>query len=250
MNAWYENTFGRDYLSLYPHRNDCEAQRDIAGILRLIDPPQNEPLLDLCCGAGRHLVAFRRAGFTHLTGLDLSADLLAEAQARLIAESMGDIQLIRADMREIPEETVYSTIVSLFTSFGYFDDSREDERVLQSAYRALSSNGKLLLDTLNRGYVKANLVPTEESEQDGKRISIHRHITGDGLRVEKETRINQPGSPETTYRESVRMYERVEICDMLHRTGFIDVQFYGDLEGQPFSDKSPRMVFAASKAKL
>ena len=248
MTAWYENTFGRDYLSLYPHRNDEEAERDVSSILRLIDPLRGEPLLDLCCGAGRHLVALRHTGFTHLTGLDLSKDLLAEARARLDAESMLDIQLIQADMREIPGSDLYSTIVSLFTSFGYFEHDSENERVLQSAYRALARGGTFLLDTLNRAYVMASLVPHEEKELNGKRTIIHRHITSDGLRVEKETRITQPGSPETTYRESVRMYKKTEIEQMLREIGFINPRFYGDLMGQAFSDKSPRMVFVAPKA--
>lgn len=248
MTAWYESTFGRDYLSLYPHRNDEEARRDVVGILQLIDPPRDKPLLDLCCGAGRHLVALRQAGFDHLTGLDLSADLLAEARSRLTAESMEGINLIQADMREIPGSNSFSTIVSLFTSFGYFEEPSEDERVLRSAFRALTRNGAFLLDTLNRAYVLANLVPAEESEVDGKRISIHRHITSDGLRVEKDTRITQPGSPETIYRESVRMYKEAEIEEMLREIGFIAVRFYGNLEGQAFSDESPRMVFTASKA--
>jgi len=249
VTAWYESAFGRDYLSLYPHRNDQEAHKDVAGILRLVDPPREEPILDLCCGAGRHLVALRHEGFKDLTGLDLSADLLAEARSRLHAESMAGINLIQADMREIPSTNLYSTIVSLFTSFGYFEDAGEDERVLQSAFRALTRDGTFLLDTLNRGYVLANLVPAEEKELNGKRIRIHRHITSDGLRVEKDTRITQPGSPETTYRESVRMYEKTEIEEMLRETGFVNVRFYGSLEGQAFSDKSPRMVFVASKAE-
>jgi len=249
VSAWYEDTFSRDYLSLYPHRNDEEATRDVAGLLRLVDPLRNEPLLDLCCGAGRHLVALRRVGFTCLTGLDLSADLLAEARLRFDAESMSDVQLLKADMREIPGNVLYSTIISLFTSFGYFEVSFEDERVLRSAYQALSGSGTFLLDTLNRGHVLANLVPTEEKELDGKRINIHRRITPAGLRVEKETRISQPGSPETIYRESVRMYEKAEVKDMLERIGFINIRLYGSLDGQAFSNRSPRMVFVASKAK-
>ena len=248
MTAWYENTFGRDYLSLYPHRNDEEAHRDVRGILRLTDPPRDKPLLDLCCGAGRHLVALRHAGFTRLTGLDLSKDLLAEARERLDAEFMQDIQLIQADMRVIPESGLYATIVSLFTSFGYFEHDSEDERVLRSAYQALARDGTFLLDTLNRAHVIASLIPYEEKQLDGKRAIIHRHITGDGLRVEKETRIAQPGSPDMTYRESVRMYKKTEIEEMLHRIGFSDPRFHGDLKGQAFSDDSPRMVFVASKA--
>jgi len=247
VSAWYEDTFGRDYLSLYPHRDDEEATRDISGLLQLINPPRDESLLDLCCGAGRHLAALRRAGFTQLTGLDLSADLLAEARVRLDAESMQDIQLLKADMRAIPGSDCYGTIISLFTSFGYFEDSTEDERVLSSAYSALSNNGTFVLDTLNRSHVLASLIPAEEKALGEMHIRIRRCITGDGLRVEKETRVTQPGSPETMYRESVRMYEKQEIEGMLKGIGFVDVHFFGSLQGEAFSDSSPRMVFVASK---
>lgn len=249
MSAWYEDTFGRDYLSLYPHRDDEEATRDISGLLQLINPPRDESLLDLCCGAGRHLAALRRAGFTQLTGLDLSAHLLAEARVRLDAASMQDIQLLKADMRAIPGSDCYGTIISLFTSFGYFEDSTEDERVLASAFRALSHNGSLVLDTLNRGHVLASLIPSEEKALGEMHIRIRRRITGDGHRVEKETLVTQPGSPETMYRESVRMYEKQEIEGMLERIGFVDARFFGSLQGEAFCSSSPRMVFVASKAR-
>lgn len=250
MSAWYEETFGREYLALYPHRNDAEAVRDISDLLKLIDPRRDEKLLDLCCGAGRHLIALRNAGFTQLTGLDLSGDLLAEARLRLDAAAMTDVQLLKADMREIPDSEQYSTITSLFTSFGYFADRQEDERVLASAYHALTDEGTFVLDTLNRGHVLASLIPTEEKELGDMHISIRRHITDDGLRVEKETRITQPGSPETVYRESVRMYRRQEIEDMLAQIGFVNTRFFGNLQGQAYSHSSPRMVFATSKDNI
>lgn len=247
MSAWYEDTFGRDYLSLYPHRNAQEADRDIDGILRLISPDQDQPLLDLCCGAGRHLVALHHAGFTRLTGLDLSADLLAEARSCLSAGSINDVQLIQADMRNIPGDSVYQTILSLFTSFGYFPSEREDERVLRSAHRALKPGGIFLLDTLNRSRVISHLRPQDEQTLDGKQVAIRRRISPDGLRVEKETRISQPGSPDTLYRESVRMYERSELQVLLDRIGFTNVCSYGSLQGSPFCENSSRMVFTASK---
>jgi len=247
VTAWYESTFGRDYLSLYPHRNDEEAIQDIAALLRLTDLPRREPLLDLCCGAGRHLAALRREGFTDLTGLDLSSHLLAEARARLDAASMEDVQLLRADMRDIPQRDRFTAIISLFTSFGYFASQQEDERVLVSAYRALTRDGTFVLDTLNREHVLASLTPSEEKELGDMCVRIRRHISRDGLRVEKETRVTQPGSPVTIYRESVRMYAKREIEDMLGRIGFVNTHFFGSLQGDAFTNSSARMVFVTSK---
>ena len=113
--TWYEESFGEDYLALYPHRNVAEARADIASIVALIDPPAGEPLLDLCCGAGRHLQALHEAGFTDLTGVDLSQHLLDVARRRLDAAGGSAIRLDRADMRELPYRDRFETILSLFT---------------------------------------------------------------------------------------------------------------------------------------
>jgi ubiquinone/menaquinone biosynthesis C-methylase UbiE len=247
VSAWYEDAFRRDYLKIYSHRDDAEAGRDVADILRLIDPPRNAPLLDLCCGPGRHLVAFRQAGFAQLTGLDLSEDLLCEARARLAAAGIEDVQLIRADMRSISTSGRYRTVVSLFTSFGYFETDEQDEQVLAAAYDALAAGGTLLLDTLNRGYVLTHLVPDETRHIAAKNIDIRRSITDDGKRIEKETQVSQPGFPATITRESVRMYQQSEIETMLRRIGYVRTRFHGALDGRPFAEDSPRMVFVASK---
>ena len=249
MTAWYKRSFGRDYLALYPHRNEAEADRDVAAILKLIAPPRDRPTLDLCCGAGRHLVSLARAGFSHLTGLDLSGQLLATARQRLASEGADTVRLIQGDMRDIPGEVCYQTILSLFTSFGYFETDHEDARVLHSAYRVLFPGGTLLLDTLNRSQVVASLVPKEERFTEDLHLQIERRISGDEQRVEKTTRVTQPGSPETVYRESVRMYTREEIEDMLNDSGFDLPRFYGSLAGDPFSPTASRMVFVATKAR-
>ena len=76
MTQWYEESFGREYLELYAHRDAAEARADIAAILCLLSPPKDEPLLDLCCGACRHVLILREMGFDQIVGLDLSAELL------------------------------------------------------------------------------------------------------------------------------------------------------------------------------
>jgi len=245
VTAWYQHTFGREYLSLYRHRDDVEAADDVAHIVRLIRPPRHQPLLDLCCGAGRHLVAFRRAGYTDLTGLDLSEDLLDAARARLRTEAMTDVRLIRADMRAIPGDAAYATVVSLFTSFGYFADDAQDARVLHAVCRALRPGGTFLLDTLNRDAIVGSLVPSEERRLGAKQLRVRRRISSDGRRVEKLTRISQPGSPETVYRESVRMYTCEELEHMLADAQFVNVRCYGALDGRVYTPDAPRLVVSA-----
>ncbi|HDS29267.1 MAG TPA: class I SAM-dependent methyltransferase, partial [Candidatus Acetothermia bacterium] len=215
MREWFEESFGREYLSLYPHRDDVEARCDVERIVRLISPPKERPLLDLGCGSGRHLIAFREAGFRDLTGLDLSTALLQEAEERLRQHSITDVRLIQRDMRDIPEGDRFFTIVSLFTSFGYFRDRADNLAVLQGACRALLPGGHLLVDTLNRDQVLQSLRPEERRCFDGREIAIRRWITPDGLRVEKSTCIRQSASAPTVYRESVRLYSESEVRHLM-----------------------------------
>ena len=247
--TWYEDSFGKDYLTLYPHRNLAEARADIAAIVALIDPPPGAPLLDLCCGGGRHLRALHEAGFTDLTGVDLSQHLLDVARDRLDAVGGSAIRLDRADMRNLPYRERFETVLSLFTSFGYFPDSAEDEAVLHAAHASLRPEGTFLLDTLSRTWTIDHLEPHTQRTVDDLRLTIRRAISADGLRVEKETRVTSAGVPPKLYRESVRMYTADELQALLDRAGFADARFHGSLDGRAYDAKSPRMIAIARRPR-
>lgn len=250
MTAWYESAFGREYLALYPHRDDTEAERDVRSIIDLISPSKDEPLLDLGCGAGRHLVALHRAGFTRLAGIDLSADLLAVAREHLDEIGADSVELARHDMRAIPYAERFTRVLSLFTSFGYFADAGDDRAVLVGVSRALKKGGTFLIDTLNRDHVIANLVPQEEKTLQGRVLHIKRHLSADGKRVEKETRVIEKDGTERLFRESVRMYTAIELEKMLRESGFEEVLVYGSLRGDPHRADSARLVVVAKKGTL
>ena len=220
----------------------------MAAIVDLIDPPRDGPLLDLCCGAGRHLLALHEAGFSDLTGIDLSQVLLDVARRQLDAVDGAGIRLVRSDMRQIPFADHFATILSLFTSFGYFSESEEDEAVLRAARGALRPGGTFLMDTLNRPWTIDHLVPRNEETIDGDRVVITRSLSPDGLRVEKETCVKEGGEPPQIYRESVRMYTAAEMREMLDRSGFVSVRFHGGLDGRPYDDASQRLVAIAETA--
>ena len=247
MTHWYEESFGRDYLALYPHRDIAEARKDVAAIIDLIAPLKDEPLLDLCCGAGRHLQALAEAGFVDLTGIDLSQHLLDIARRRLDTAGGTEVRLLRSDMRHIPFCGHFGTILSLFTSFGYFSEAREDEAVLRAAYGALRSGGAFLMDTLNRSWTVAHLTARSEETIDGIHVAITRRISPDGLRVEKEIRVEPESEAPRVYTESVRMYAVDEMCTLLKRSGFVDLCFHGDLDGRPYDSANPRMITVARK---
>jgi len=246
---WYVRSFGRDYVALYAHRNLDEARQNVRDLVALIRPSPDEPLLDLACGAGRHLVALRELGFSDLTGLDLSPELLALTEQNLNGSTQRAraVRLVRADMRAIPFVGHFATVLSLFTSYGYFAEDIENAAVLGGVQRALRPGGVFLMDYINRPRVLANLVPEDERVQDGRRIHNVRRITSDGRRVEKTTTVTEADGQVRIFDESVRLYTRDELATMLRAASFEQMCVYGSLQGEPYEETSPRMVWVARK---
>lgn len=254
MSPWYEESFGCEYLELYSHRDEEEARSDIEAIVRLFDPPRDEPLLDLCCGACRHIAALRDMGFTQIVGLDLSEELLQAGARRLGGDAVeaarlpcAGVELVQADMREIPYEGHFATVLSLFTSFGYFESDTENAKVLVEAFAALRPGGRFLIDYLNRDYVVATLVERDEKTLGDRRIENVRCLTDGCRRVQKTTTVTSAGGKVRQFHESVRMYSRPEVVGMLRAAGFADVVCYGSLAGDVCSESSPRLILIAEK---
>jgi len=249
MREWYEEAFGRDYLILYRHRNEREAEEDVNAIVGLIDPPRDLPLLDLACGAGRHLIALHRAGYRSLVGIDLSEELLKVARTRIQEEGCEGVRLIRADMREIPFSEYFGTVLSLFTSFGYFEERKDDEAVVAAVHSALLPGGLFLIDTLARERTLASLVRREERKIDGRRVIITRRISPDGERVEKVIRFISPDGDERSYRESVRLYTADRLTGLFRNAGFTEVKAYGSLTGRSYDENAERLIAVGRKEK-
>ena len=58
--AWYKEWFGEDYLELYSHRDEPEAEAHIDFVEHHLGPSRDgwpHAVLDLACGAGRHTAA-------------------------------------------------------------------------------------------------------------------------------------------------------------------------------------------------
>jgi ubiquinone/menaquinone biosynthesis C-methylase UbiE len=159
--AWWESWFGEEYLDLYPHRNQESARREVAFALARLGP-EPLPILDLCCGSGRHSVRFAERGLPPV-GLDYSFSLLDLARERAPA-----LRLVRADMRRLPfGDGCFRSVVNFFTSFGYFVREADNVAVVAEIDRVLAEGGRFLCDTFSLDYVLSRLVPEESRAIQG-----------------------------------------------------------------------------------
>lgn len=240
-DAWYRRWFGEEYLALYPHRNEAEARRAVDLFRRLCRPAPGARVLDLACGAGRHLEPLASSGLRPV-GLDLSRPLLRRAGRE------SDRRLVRGDMRSLPLAAgAFDAVVQFFTSFGYFGQSSDDMRVLREIRRVLRPDGCFLLDFLNAEHVRRTLVPRDEREMEGRRVRQRRWIEEGEVRKRIEIEPEEGEEPDV-FHERVRLYEPAELDDMLERSGLRVRRRRGDYAGAGFRDTSPRLLLAGEPA--
>ena len=116
MAEWYKEAFGEFYPDVYSHRDEQEA-REFAAFLGKVIPLQGLIMLDVCCGEGRHIRAFREVGVTCF-GLDLSAVLLCKLKSKGASDASA---VARGDMRSFPfKGGSFDICINMFTSLGYF----------------------------------------------------------------------------------------------------------------------------------
>ena len=234
---WYSRWFGEAYLQLYPHRDREEAERAVALVLEHAPVPEGARVLDIACGAGRHLSALRDRGVRPV-GLDLSETLL-----RVGRRDHPDIPVVRGDMRRLPFDSgAFDLVTSFFTSFGYFPEMAEDRQVLGEARRVLTPGGRFAFDFLNARRVRALLQPRDERVLEGRRVVQTRRLVEDDQVVEKRIEIHAGGGSPDVFYERVRLYAPEELEVMLERGGFIPLERFGDYDGTPLEDDSPRVI--------
>jgi SAM-dependent methyltransferase len=242
MAAWYEESFGQDYLLVYKHRDMQGAQAEVKRMVDWLELPPGSAIFDLCCGMGRHSVALANEGYK-VTGMDLSKVLLEQA---VKLDGSGRITWLEGDMRSIPTDGPFDAVVNLFTSFGYFDEEAENAKVLSGMARILKPGGRFIIDFLNAAYVEKHLVPHSERMDEGIRIDESRSIE-DGF-VRKRIVLSEPGKPDRHYLEQVRLYGLEDFERLMAGTGLVINRVYGHYDGSAYeADTSLRLIFVGSK---
>jgi SAM-dependent methyltransferase len=235
---WFEEWFGQDYLDIYQHRDETEAERAIELIAINLAGRRIDRVLDLACGAGRHTKVLRERWWT--VGLDLSMSLL-----RVAHRESPDGAYVRADMRELPfADESFDLVVNLFTSFGYFNDDSEHVRVLACVSDSMKHGGILVIDYLNASQVRRELVAYDERVENGITIEQRRAISSDDRFVEKTITLRERGKE---YIERVRLLSPRDLQRMLVAAGFKVNKLFGDYSGVEWSEESPRTILFASR---
>ena len=237
MTEWFEEWFGEEYLQLYPHRNDADAEA-VVGLIRRVLPLQaGWRVLDVGCGAGRHARALEEVG-TRVIGLDLSMSLLRRAR------SITRAPLVRADMRWLPIRSASMDLtVNLFTSFGYFSNDQEHDEALRGMLDTVKTGGWFVLDFLNAESVARELVPQETVVLGTGAARVTRRLSSEGQYVVKVIETAEG----RRFMERVRLLKPAALAGMIERAGGQVTATFGAYDGASLSSTSPRCILVARK---
>lgn len=236
--AWYREWFGSEYLELYAHRDQGEAEGHVQFVLEVLAGKSPGAVLDLACGAGRHTQALRQRGLRTL-GVDLSLTLLLEPpRLPSVAGDMGCLPFAASS---------FDWVLNFFTSFGYFESEEQNLQVLREVERILTPAGRFLIDLFNREQVVANLVPRERQQRAGYDVDIERWFDARTERINKRIRVLAPDRKAQTFLESVRAYSREEVERALADVGLTVDRLFGSFNGEPYRNDSERLILVGHK---
>ena len=247
-NEWWKDFFDEHYIELYNDKLLTERTQKEVNFLKsvFIQSSKFSKILDLACGQGRHTVELAAMGYD-VTGLDYSNDLLALARFRAEVNKVS-VHLVKSDMRSIPfKHAEFDGVISMFSSFGYFEKEEDNEKVIAEVARVLKKQGVFVLDLRSLNFLQKH--PSSKSTD----------INSLGIEIQSKTFFNI----QTNYWDAVmiwkrgnmkgkkvyrmRIYSKKEITELLMRNGLVVKQIIGSFTGTQYTNKSNRMIVVATK---
>jgi SAM-dependent methyltransferase len=146
-------------------------------------------------------------------------------------------------MRRLPFRAgTFDIVVNLFTSFGYFADDGQHQRVLREVAGVLKHGGVLVLDYFNSPSLMAGLIEREERAVGSQRVIIQRRISDDQRFVLKEMHMMDDGR---SFIERVRLFDPDELVALVSDAGMEVMRRFGDYDASPLTADSPRLIIMA-----
>jgi SAM-dependent methyltransferase len=246
MSEWFENeSFWKEtYNFLFPEKLFIETNEQVESILKLVGF-NGASILDLCCGPGRCSIVLAKKGFA-LTGVDRSRFLLDKAKERTKSKGVS-VEWILEDMRRFIRPVSYDLVLNMFTSFGYFDDKKDDMNVLENVLTNLKPGGIFLIDVMGKERLAKIFQPTiADVLDDGTMVVQRPEIFDNWTRVRNDWIIIK-GSQAKTFKFHHTIYSGQELKDLMEQVGFEYVKLYGDLNGSPYDSNAQRLIITGLK---
>ena len=240
MTSWYKNWFDSKYYHiLYNKRDHNEAELFINNLLKFLSPKKNSCFLDLCCGKGRHSILLNKMGY-RVDGIDLSKNSIKQA----LKEKKNNLNFFVRDMRLIKEYNKYDFILNLFTSFGYFNNKKDNHLVINGVSKALKKNGLFIIDFLN---IEKTLNDLNKSEIIKiNEINFYIKRWNDLNFLYKKIEFKEKNK-KFEFTERIQLLNKEQIVNLCHKSNLKNISIFGDYQLSDFNENSERLILLFKK---
>jgi D-alanine-D-alanine ligase len=250
---WWKTLFDEIYLTT-DARSVCDdelTRREVDAFCQMVPMDNQDRILDLCGGHGRHSLELSRRGFTGCTVFDYSEALLQKGSAN--AQLGGHrIEFVQGDARRIHlPDASFDHVLILGNSLGYIPDPESDRKILTGCLRLLKPGGWLLVDVTDGRAIRDRFTPNAWHEI-GEDVIVcrHREIADDMIHA-REVVLSRKGGLIRDRTYCMRLYGASDLKKMVTGTGFDEVQVHcsfqpHECEGD-FGFMNHRMIVTAKK---
>ena len=245
--AWHEQDEYWEAVAqtIFSPARKGQARDDVTSVVSLLGLRAGASILDLGCGIGIHALELARRGY-HATGVDRTRSFVADATRE--AQSSGlPAEFVCADMRELRRLNCFDAAISLFTSFGYFEDPDDERVVAANLHRSLRCGGSVLIDTDGREVFERGFSPCVRHQVEGTLALEERRMSPDHCWVSGRMRFIEGPRGHAELRFRYRLYSADELAGLLSECGFVSVEVFGGLDGRPYDSEARRLVVVAQR---
>jgi len=242
-SEWFESWFDSKYYHLlYNNRDEQEAENFINKLLAHLNLPAHSAILDLGCGKGRHSSQlFKNNHKVH--GIDLSKESIDYANENYGQENLS---FSKGDMRDSFGKDIYNCVMNLFTSFGYFQDIFENEKVINNVSQSLHPKGIFVQDFFNADWVKSTLKISEVQKRGDTVFKISRKIE-DGF-VKKLIQFETKNKA-FSFQEEVRLLSLNDFKSMYLNQGLEIIDIFGSYDLENYDTQKSQRLILISQCK-
>jgi SAM-dependent methyltransferase len=225
---------------------DDSAVADIDGMTQKLvsQISARAAVLEIPCGIGRHAREWARRGYA-VTAVDRTQRYIDEGRARAAANHVN-VEWVVSDMRAFRRAGAFDVVSCLSSSFGYFEDERDDLGFLERCKENLRAGGRLVLELKGKEVVQRQ-AHRKHWWQVGDVLVLQEQTTIDeGRRIALRWLVVCPDGTRGDYTMRLRLYDAAAIESVVRSAGFANVELFGTLAGGSYDDHAAALVVVAS----
>lgn len=214
-----------------------DARDEVEKIIELGGLQSGNKVLDMPCGVGRHTKVFEEKDFD-VVGVEKTKNYAKDARERT------DSEIVNKDMKNFRRENKFDAVVNWWNSFGYFENKEDDIQTLKNIQASLREGGVLLMDVVGKEVAAKNGFENHWDKESSALVLQSHEIKEDWEKIEN-TWIKVENGEQIEYTWHQRLYSAKELRQILEKAGFSKIEFYGNIEQEPYNHEADRMIVKA-----